>query len=371
MLTGKVISIDIGSRNMHVVQGRARGNVAEIEICAQARTPDGSFRDGQILNGETLSKALRELVRSNRFSADRAILAVQSTGIVNREIVIPVVKPEDLRQAVLFEMEQYVPNIGNDYAMEFVIADRSTAGGGDQYRLRVSAVQRSLVGLYTELLKAAGLKPTVMDTSANALAKMVLRNRKLAGGNNNTSTPALADAELVADGPWQWQHAAFIDLGYEGTEINIFAGEKLVFSRLMQIGSRTMDAELVAAQHVEASELDARKATADVDKPASNGDEEDLNGVVRAHLQRWISEIQTVLQFYAGRSGEATRPEVYYLHGGNANIGGICPFFSRMLGAPVLRVESLPALHLTGARRNESENIGPYLNAASALFRNE
>lgn len=369
MLTGKVISIDIGSRNMHVVQGRARGNVAEIEICAQARTPDGSFRDGQILNGETLSKALRELVRSNRFSADRAILAVQSTGIVNREIVIPVVKPEDLRQAVLFEMEQYVPNIGNDYAMEFVIADRSTAGGGDQYRLRVSAVQRTSVELYSELTKAAGLKPMVMDTTANAIAKMVQRNRKAVGSDNNK--PATSDAPLVADGPWQWQHAAFIDLGYEGTEINIFAGEKLVFSRLMQIGSRTMDAELIAAQHVEASELDARKAAADVDKPASNGDEEDLNGVVRAHLQRWTSEIQTVLQFYAGRSGEATRPEVYYLHGGNANIGGICPFFSRMLGAPVLRVESLPALHLTGARRNESENIGPYLNAASALFRNE
>ncbi len=368
MLTGKVISIDIGSRNMHVVQGRARGNVAEIEVCAQARTPDGSFRDGQILQVDALAKALRELVRSSRVSADRAILAVQSTGIVNREIVIPVVQPEDLRQAVLFEMEQYVPNIGNDYAMEFVIADRTTAGGGDQYRLRVSAVQRTSVELYSELTKAAGLKPMVMDTTANAIAKMVQRNRKAVGSDNNKG--ATPDAPLVADGPWPWQHAAFIDLGYEGTEINIFAGDKLMFSRLMQIGSRAMDSELIAAQHTDAASLDARKGATDVTQASDNGAEEDFNGVVRAHLQRWISEIQTVLQFYAGRSGDA-RPEVFYLHGGNAAIGGICPLFERMLGAPVLRIESLPVLHPAANRRSEPTDIGPYLNAAAALFRNQ
>jgi type IV pilus assembly protein PilM len=365
MLTGKVISLDIGNRNMHLVQGRAKGNVAEIEICAQARTPDGSVRDGQIIDLPALSKALRELVRSSKASADRAIVVVKSTSIINREITIPVVKPEDLRQAVIFEMEQYVPNIGNDYAMEFVIADRMTAGGGDQYKLRVNAVPRPMVAIYSDLLKEAGLKPVVMDTAANALSKMVTRNRKLAANTNGLTSEATG-----ADSPWTWSKAAFIDMGYEGTEINIFNEDKLVFSRLLQIGSRSMDAELLTALQVDPTALEARKTAADIEQTSGGGEEEDLNSVVRAHLQRWAGEIQTILQFYAGRAGDS-RPEVFYLHGGNPAIGSLCPFFASVLGAPVFRIESLPVLHRTAARRSESYDIGPFVNTASALFRNE
>lgn len=366
MLTGKVISLDIGNRNMHLVQGRSRGNTAELEICAQARTPDGAFRDGQIADLPLLTKALRDLVKTSRATADRAVICIKSTAIINREITVPMVKPEELQQLVTFEMEQYVPNIANDYAMGFVISDRTAAGGGEQYKLRVSAAPRALVASWNELLKGAGLKPAVMDTPANALAKLVTRTRKLV-----TGTPPQDGTRVVdAGGPWTWSTAAFIDFGYELTAIDIFAGDKPAFSRLMQAGSRQMDAELITALQIDPARLDERKAAANLEGTGGVDSDADFNEVVRAHIARWTSEIQTILQFYTGRASEA-RPDVYYLYGGNAGIGGLCPYMSRVLGAPVLRIETLPSLRRTAVRRSESADIGPYIGAGAALFRNE
>src|SRR5665647_2685921 len=167
MLTGKVLSLDIGNRNMHLVQGRTRGNTADLEICQQVPTPEGAIKDGVIADASALRDALRSLVKSSRTTADRAIISIKSTNIINREITVPMVKPEELQQLVIFEMEQYVPNISNDYAMGFVISEKTNAGGGEQYKLRVSAAPRTMVSAYAELLRSIGLKPTIMDTPAN------------------------------------------------------------------------------------------------------------------------------------------------------------------------------------------------------------
>lgn len=366
MLTGKVLSLDIGNRNMHLIQGRSRGNMADLEISAQARTPDGAVRDGTILDSSALTKALRDLVKSSHANADRAIISIKSTNIINREITVPVVKLEELRQLVVFEMEQYVPNINNDYALGFVISDRITAGGGEQYKLRVSAAPRAMVASYSDLLKSVSLKPVIMDTPANALAKLVARNRKLAA-----SVPALVDGVPVeADSPWKWTNAAFIDMGYELTEVNIFTGDKPVFSRLIQVGSRQMDAELITALQVDPINLDERKSKANLDISKTEDTEDEFNEIVSAHVSRWTAELQTILQFYSGRSSDA-KPEVFYLYGGNAGIGGLTSYMSRVLATPVLRIQSLPSLRRVSIRRSETGDIGPFLGASAAIFRNE
>ena len=351
MLTGRVLSLDIGNRNMHLVQGRARGNMAELDLCIQMATPEGSVRDGAIVDAAVLRDALRDLVKTSRSTADRAIITIKSTNIINREITVPVVKPEEMQQLVRFEMEQYVPNIGNDYAMGFVISDKIAGNGAEQLRLRVSAAPRSMVNAYADLLRAANLKPTVMDTPANTLVKLVARNRKSATD-------------------WTWTNAVFIDMGYELTEINIFQGERPVFSRLIQFGSRQMDAELLGALQIEAAQLDKRKAAADLSRTDMTGADADLNEIVRAGMARWTGEIQTILQFYAGRTAEL-RPEIFYLYGGNAGIGGLTDFMGRVLNTPVQHIQSLPALKYVSAKKDEPADIGPFLSAGAAIFRNE
>jgi hypothetical protein len=241
MLTGKVISLDIGNRNMHLVQGRSRGNTAELEICAQARTPDGAFRDGQIADLPSLSKALRDLVRTSRATADRAVVCIKSTAIINREITVPMVKPEELQQLVSFEMEQYVPNSptttpwDSSYPTAPPRAEESSTNSGLR---RAARAGRS----WNELLKGAGSSPR--HGHPRERARQARDTHPQAGDRHSAAGRHARHRRRRAV---DLEHRRVHRLRIRTHRHRHLAGDKPAFSRLMQAGSRQMDAELITA----------------------------------------------------------------------------------------------------------------------------
>ncbi|MEA4890472.1 MAG: type IV pilus assembly protein PilM [Clostridiaceae bacterium] len=358
LLSGKILAIDMGSRNIHLVEGRSRGGAIEVDRCLLVVTPEGSIRDGSIIDKASVRECLHQAIKQNHFTADRAVLTVKSPLVIARDVVLPVVNKDELDSMIQLEMEQYVPNLVTEYVTGFTLLNPGTdknaaVQGGSQMKFHVVAMPKTLINSYLELLREAGLKPVIMDVHSNALAKLVDRNFIRNGQNVNSMT--------------SWQTAAFLDLGYDQTEVNIISQGSLVFSRLIAFGSRQICAELAKQWNITLSQTEQRLAN-DLDLTKSNGDH--AQDTIRSFTNRWLTEIQTNIQFYTGRSQE-NKPEAFYIYGGFARLRGLADLMNGAYNVPIRYMNDLPAVKMVSRENSPDQDIGQFINALGAIIRNE
>lgn len=355
MNSGKVLSIDIGKGNIHLVVGSNKGSTVEIESAWSIPTPAGSTKEGTILDRSALVFALNGLLSETKERPTKAIVSVKSTSVITRELNIPDVPQADILPLVLLDMEQYLPNISKDYRTGVTVLETITGVTGNQIKVRVFAMPNTLADEYESLLKECKLKPMFLDVHANAINKLVQR------------TVALNKDKV---GGWNWKLAAFVDLGHELTEISILNPEKLLFTRQIPYGSSYMDAELMRQLEISESALVLKKQEL-CDLIRSDFGSEDsrrLNDIVRPYASRVTNEIQTVIQFYSGRVAEK-RPEIVYLYGGNAHLKSLAEMIEKSLGIPVRVFNDCSAIH-------SSPKVGlfdalNFINACAAMLRND
>lgn len=353
LISGKVLAIDIGSRNTRLVEGRFTGNRVDLYQRIVIPTPEGSVKNGSINDPPSVQENLRQALRLHKISSDKVILTIKNPNVISRDVVLPTVQKGELGTMIQLEMEQYVPSLVTDYVLGFTILEQQETKSGIQAKYRAVAVPKQLIQSYTTVLRDAGLKPVVIDVHANAISKLIDRNYIQSKQLNSLSSP--------------WQTAVFIDLGYDQTEVIIVNNGIVAFTRLIPFGSRQICSDLSRQQSISlirAEEMLSKDI--DLQKPDNSPAQE----LVRAFANRWINEVQITVQFYAGRSLEI-QPEAMYIYGGFARLKGMTELMSRSFSVPVHYFDQFPVVRLPGKNSESSDDLGQYANVIGALIRNE
>jgi type IV pilus assembly protein PilM len=355
MSSGKVLSIDIGKGNIHVVLGSNKDSSVEIESSWSIPTPSGAVKEGVLLERSAVAHALRSLLDGTKGLPSKTIVTVKSTSVITRELTIPEVPEADILPLVLLDMEQYLPNIARDYRTGISILETTKVPTGSQIKVRVFAMPGTMADEYEALLKDCKLKPLALDAHANGINKLVQRNVELAKEKSSK---------------WNWKLAAFVDLGQELTEISILSPDKLLFNRMIPYGSGYMDNELMKQLDVSETALVLKKQElADLSRTDFIGEEaRRLNEIIRPYANRVTNEIQTVIQFYSGRVVEK-RPEIVYLYGGNAHLKSLAELMEQTLGIPVRLFNDVAAI--SASPKAGQLDILSHANACAALLRND
>ena len=354
MAFGKVLSIDIGRRNIHMVVGHHKGDLVEVEQWFSIPTPEGAIKDGNLIDRSAVAFAINNAIKEHKIHTNKAVVSVKSSAVITRELTVPDVQEKDLVPLVLLDMEQYVPNISNDYRTGVTVLEKVNGNGGLQ-KVRVFAMTNTMADTYAGLLKDCNLKPAALDAHANAVGKLIAQSYK--AGQDKA-------------GEWDWKVAATIDLGYELTEISIFSPEKLLFNRQIPYGSSFLDAELIRQLTIADNALNLQKMElGDLSQTEFASDEaKRFNDILRLYVSRVTNEIQTVIQFYSGRI-EEKRPNVIMLYGGNALLKGLAPTMEKVLNIPVRILDESPAIE--NKSKHDTLNLTHYVNACAAIFRND
>ncbi|MDD2534438.1 MAG: type IV pilus assembly protein PilM, partial [Eubacteriales bacterium] len=349
---GKVISIDIGRHNIHLVVGHQKNNSVEVEDVYSLTTPEGAVKEGNLIDRSAVAFVINNAIKEYKINVKKAIISVKSNAVITRELTIPEVPEKDLVPLVLLDMEQYVPNIANDYRLGLTILDKPNGNNGLQ-KVRLFAMTNTMADNYAGLLKECNLKPVALDAHANAVQKMMAASYQ--AGNNQADK-------------WDWNIAAVVDLGYELTEVSVMNSEKLLFNRLIPYGSSFLDAELMRQLNIPDNTLPLKKMDlGDLTKQTYDSEEaKRFNDILRLYISRVTNEIQTVLQFYSGRS-EEKRPNIIYIYGGNALLKGIAATIETALNIPVRILDESPAIN--SKLKHDTLNLTHYVNACAALFR--
>ena len=340
-----VVSFDFGSDSIKVVEGRYVRGQLQVSNCFSVKTPAGAIEDGRIINRDLIMNTLSASLVEQKVKAKHVIGCVNSTQIINRELVIPVVEADELETVVRYEIQQFLPINLSDYLIQYVILGETEVLGERRLKLNVITFPEKMARSYYELMKSLGLKPYALDVSYNAIGKLA-------------KYASLVEQVTIAEGT-----VAFVDMGSQSIDLNIFTDGNVQFTRLIKSGGAIIDEKFNQLPELSIKSAVSSKQEADL----RNKDNGDLSlRIICLSMDEMLYELERVLQFYRNKAVGNQVDHVYVL-GGVSNLKGIEDYMENYLKISVSKIKKIEVTDTTEALTDEL--MGDYANALGAMIR--
>ncbi len=347
----RIVSIDFGTRYIHITEGSYKNGTILVNKAYLLDAPTGMYADGKIEDKKSLSDLLHHSLKIQDVKASNVVFTIQCGAVISRDITLPIMKTEDLKSAVVFEMEQYLPALVNGYSLEFCVTNEVVENNTRKYRIRVAAMPEDIVVDYHELAKDLKLKPNALDIHSNAISKL------------------FPDNAIVNGEPIKNKNIALIDYGYKNISISIISNGALDFTRVIGVGGRDLDMVVSSNFDISLEEAELKKmCDIELDQLSKDPNSPEL---FESHYfdvaTQQISEIQKVLQYYANRSRNAAIDKIY-LYGGGSNMKGLPAFMKTQLNIQdIAQVKRLANVEFQ--RNEDGTHLEFCLNAIGAMVR--
>ncbi|HLY23271.1 MAG TPA: type IV pilus assembly protein PilM [bacterium] len=338
------VGVDIGSAAIKVVElsgdGRADGGGTVVRAAASAPTPPGAIEEGRIADVAAVGRALRDLVQGAGIKTRRAVAAVNGQVALMREVRMPQVSRDEIRQAARFEVERYLPYPIAEVTFDTVVVGENREGESGKVDVLVVAARTDVLRQHAAALQAAGLEPVVLEVEPLAVVRAV--------------SPRAASEHVTA----------CIHLGSSVTMILVAEGEVPRVIRTVAFGTAQLleaAASRLGATGEAPEVLQARLAAV-----SAGDDVPGLREAIDDSLSSLVTEIRRSLEYYGGRYRAAV-PDRVVVTGGGAALPGITASLTSALDMPVELGDPFPALG--GFPQTGAADAGPAYAVAAGLAR--
>jgi type IV pilus assembly protein PilM len=234
-----VVGLDVQPGLIAAVKARVNGSILA-ERAAIRQLDADTMREGEVVDVEALSEALRELFADSGLGK-RVRLGIASQRSVMRTLELPpVTDRKELAAAVAFQAQDQVPMPLASAVLDFHPLGVSDTPDGPRQRVVLVAAQRDMVERLLAAARGAGLTPVGVDLSAFALIRSLW-------------SPGGPDNERV------------LYLNVDGlTNLAIAEGDVCRFTRVVGGGVEAMADELAIRRAIPLAEARALLATVDL-----------------------------------------------------------------------------------------------------------
>ncbi|MFD3156355.1 type IV pilus assembly protein PilM [Haloimpatiens sp. FM7330] len=349
MFAKKILSIDIGTKNTKIVQGKFNKNKVTVEKAFTIHTPENCYSDGNINDVNRLKKEIKKELQDRNIKANKVIFTSQSTSIITREIEIPSADSKDMDGMIRLQIERYLPIMSDDYVIQYKIVEEFKEENILKSKVRVAAYPKVMSEGYLNLAKELELFPYVLDINCNSISKLFAYTSYI---NERDYDENIANA--------------FMDIGSDYINFTIVRNKNVEFTRLVTIGGSYIDSEISRKLVISEKQAEIKKIKLGNLRKEENENIEAnmINESIKSKLKECADEIDRMIQYYKNKN-EGNKLENIYIYGGISKIKGIDKYLTDILRVPVIKILNISNLDLISF----DGDIVDYLNAAGALIR--
>lgn len=173
----EIVGLDIQPGLIAAVKARVNGSILAEGAAAMPLGSD-MMREGEVVDGKSLSDALRELFADNKLGKRvRVGIANQRTMMRTLELP-PVTDRKELASAVQFLAQEQLPMPLNNAVLDFQPLGVVDTPAGPRQRVVLVAAQRDMVESLLAAVRGAGLTAAGVDLSAFALIRSLHRREE-------------------------------------------------------------------------------------------------------------------------------------------------------------------------------------------------
>jgi type IV pilus assembly protein PilM len=217
IISETALGIEINEHRVLIAEIRKKNGTFSLQKIVQSSIPLGVMAEGKIVQVDTLANVIRETMRNGNIRTTKANLVIPSQYVVIRHLQLPDLSDAQLRKVIDFELQNSIHLPFEDPVYDFVKVGLIRPEGdlleeADSKPLAdvaLVASSRAVIDPMVEAAKRAGLKPASVDIRALALSRTC---SKLCPSIERRIT-------------------MFVDIAEDWTDIHIFDGELLKFTR--------------------------------------------------------------------------------------------------------------------------------------------
>ncbi|MCA0250948.1 MAG: pilus assembly protein PilM [Actinobacteria bacterium] len=295
-----IVGLEINEACVRAVE-LSRGKRPALIAAGEVPLPPGAAKDSEVLDTDAVAMAVTQLWSQAGIKGKEVVVGVANRRILVREHSTPAIRPDLMRAALPFDVQDLLPVPPEQAVLDFYPIAESE---GQVHGLLVAAVSETIEGLISALNRAR-IRTAAVDFIPFGLARV---------------------AKLVAPE----QTVAVVAIGEHTTNFIIAQDGIPRFARIIPLDLGLDAAVDLTEQPVEAVPEQLPHARRAVDAAPA-----DTAAPAVADL---IGRVRTTLSFHASRPG-ASPVSAVFLTGAGVGAPGLLQLASATVGAPVFTVD--------------------------------
>lgn len=311
------IGLDIGVGSIKLVAINKTGSGMVLEAIGEAKTPTVDWlktdKSGKAL--AEVANAIKLLISDLKIRPAQAVTSLPEDEVVSRLIRLPPLKESEVRDALKFEAETFVPYPLDQVSIDYEVLEQDEAG-----RLTVFAIaaRNELISQYVKLFKVLGIDLVALESPAVAIRR--------------AATHSISDKLGIM----------LVDMGEKYSDIVSINQGKVYFTRAMPVGGESLTRAI-------SINLGLDMASAEEYKKAYGLKEMQLEGKIKNAITPVFSsmaeEIRRALASF--REDHEKAADLLVLSGGGANLPGLAEELTRLLGIEVQVIQPFSKIDTT------------------------
>jgi len=324
-LKPEAFGLDISDLSLKIAKLKRKRNFFDLTSYGEMEVKPGIVKEGEIKDEKKLAEVIKEAikrVKGKKIKTKYVVTSLPEEKSFLQVIQMPKIPKEDIKSAVVYEAENYIPfPIEQVYLDSWIIPP--VYNHLDHYDVLIVAIPKKIVDPYLSCLKLAGFTPKAFEIESFSIARVLIKNEV-------TTSPIL-----------------IIDLGATRTSFIIFSGYSLRFTASIPVSSRGFTNLISKSLNISFEEAERLKIKYGIEerirkeRRKKKTERSEIFEALIPALVDLIQQIKRYLEYYRTHASHEHLPpngkgiSKILLCGGGANLKGLPELLSLELGIPV------------------------------------
>jgi type IV pilus assembly protein PilM len=302
-----LVGLDIGSSSVKAVELTKKGAGLQLLNMGFENLQTDTIVDGQIMELNNVSNVISNIFNEHQIRTPRVAAGVSGHSVIVKNIVLPQMSQEELRESFSWHAEEHIPFDIADVNLDYELTSKSS----ESLHVLMAACKSDKIANVKQAIQLAGKQPVIIDVDAFALQNCYEVNYRPNAG------------EVVA----------LLNIGAATMNINILNGTRSVFARDASVGGSQYTSLLqkeLGLSFEQAEGVKRGMALPDGVEPRP------IQPIIETVSDILALEVRKTMDFYRATAdeGEAAIQKIL-LAGGGSKLPGLGEYLAKRFEIPV------------------------------------
>lgn len=308
--------LDISDLSLKIIKLKKKGRFLSLASFGETKVKPGIIEKGEIKDEKALAKIIKKAVaevKGEKLKTKYVIASLPEEKAFLQVIQLPIMEKEEVKKAVYFEAENYIPLPIDKVYLDSQVVPQTTSSSG-HLNVLIAAFPKEMIDPYVSSLKMAGLKPLALEIESQAVSRALIKK-------GISSEPLL-----------------LIDLGANRTSFIIFSGRSLRFTTTVSVSSQKFTETISKYLKVDFKKAETLKIQYGIQDDVTSSK---VLEALADTLINLVKQIKKYLNYYQTHSihehlpPDSRKVAKILLCGGGVNLKGLADLLSLELRLPV------------------------------------
>ncbi|MCX7846195.1 MAG: pilus assembly protein PilM [Dictyoglomaceae bacterium] len=173
----QIIGIDFNNPIRIIHAGRKKNKII-IKHIYEERFSNDVFQERNISKPEIVKETIKKVLKSFKVKKGKLLFSISAQNTVVRFINFTYMPKEEIREALRWELERFIPFPVEDVYFDYQILGEIERENTKEYQLLLVASSLETLNSYLEIIKDLNLEPELIDVRSFCAVRAAIKERK-------------------------------------------------------------------------------------------------------------------------------------------------------------------------------------------------